>query len=350
MVALAAVAIGSVASVLVASGGPAAADPPRPTNFESRILSVDPPLDRAAVSIEGGDAFMVLTVEPGQEAMVPDYGDDDTERPYLRFMADGTVQVNERSAAASANDSRFGAADAAFDPEAEPTWRTVADGGTYAWHDHRIHLMVPDDMAVVDDRGRVDLGGPEGTWEVPLIVGGVDSVVRGELVRLDAPAPWPWYAVIVVLAATMLALVALAGPAPPWVWPTLLVLAAAAASCVSWVELSEAPEGSGASAVPLVIACASLVGAAIAVGARWLGPRAASLVLAGTALAASTLLWWGATRHAVLVSEILPSGLGPIDRAANAAAIGLGLATAVLLVWRPATLQVTTAPASSSED
>ena len=36
-------------------------------------------------------------------------------------------------------------------PDAEPEWEQIADGGTYAWHDHRVHWM--DDSSPSVDRG-----------------------------------------------------------------------------------------------------------------------------------------------------------------------------------------------------
>ena len=326
----------SAIAVLGLLGSPAGADPARPTNFRSRILSVEPALQGATVEIAGGDAFVVLTVERGHEAIVPDYGDG-TNRPYLRFQADGTVQLNESSAAASANESRFGTSSARFDPDAEPRWRTVATDGSYAWHDHRVHLMVPDDMAVVDERGRVDLGGEEGTWQIPLSIDGTETVVEGELVRLDAPSAWPWY-----LAAAVAALVLVGGVvalgAGRWVVSVALAITSASAAYVAATELSEAPKGSGASSVPLIIAGAALLGALGTTIATGMGSRGQPVARISTALAAVTLLWWGATRIEVFANTILPSGLDAVDRTATAAALALGAAVAVLLVWRPGLL------------
>ena len=77
--------------------------------------------------------------------VVPDYaaGEGTDARPYLRFGPDGTVEVNERSVAAAANESRYGT-----DRRADRGRRRapLADAwprdGRYVWHDHRIHWML----------------------------------------------------------------------------------------------------------------------------------------------------------------------------------------------------------------
>jgi hypothetical protein len=316
---------------------PVAADPARPTNFRSRIISVEPSTSAARVEIAGGDSFVVLSVEPGHEVVVPDYGAEGTDRPYLRFRADGTVELNEASAAASANESRYGSSSERFDPDAAPRWRRVAGGGSYAWHDHRIHLMVPEDMAVVDERGRVDLGGGDGTWQVPLIVDGSPTVVTGELLRMELPPTPAWYiGALTLLGFVVVALVR----ARRALWPVRVALLSvgATAAFVSFTELSEAPEGSGASAAPLGVARVAVFGAASTLLAPRLGARARSVARGGTALAAATLTWWALDRLDVLRFAVLPSGLGDLDRAATAAAFSVGLGTAVVLLWRPARL------------
>lgn len=345
-------AIGTLVAVvslaLLVDARPAAADPPRPTNHRSRVLSVEPPAEGVTVDIRGGDAFVQITVEPGHEVIVPDYGTADTERPYLHFQPDGTVRLNESSAAASANESRFGSADPGFDPDGDPRWRTVAEDGSHAWHDHRIHLMVPDDMAVVDHRGRIDLGGEDGTWEIPLEVDGVRTTVTGELIRVDPPSTWPWVLLVVMTASALLAGLVLAGSLARRLIGPVLVAAGATAAFVSATELTNAPAGSGASPLPLVLAIASTLGAAVATvampargadgteGSTVGDSRRRAVARGGASLSAATLMWWGVTRTAVFSNAILPSGLGSLDRISTSVALGVGAATAVVLMWRPA--------------
>ncbi len=322
-----------VAVVLVAA--PAGADPARPTNFSSHVLTIDPALDGASIEVQGGDAFLALAVEPGHTVVVPDYAAGPAVRPYLEFLADGTVRMNRHSAAASANESRYGSSDDEFDPDRAPSWRTVATDGTYAWHDHRIHLMMPEHLAVVDDSGRVDLGGPDGTWEVPLVVDGVDTTVRGELRQQAAPSPWPWYAVVALLALALVVGVGLLGKLPARLIGAVLSIAALAATVVSGIELGRAPEGSGASAVPPIVAAVALVGAVVALVAPRFGRSGVGAARAGTAAAAAVLLWWAIGRVDVFDHAILPSELGAFDRITTAVSLGVSLAAAGLLVWRP---------------
>ena len=128
-------------AALVAGAGPAAADPPRPTDYRSTVTAVDARGRRRR--------------RPRSWAATPSSSCGSTRatrswcratarsEPYLRFLADGTVERNLRSEATYLNEDRQGAVDlpAQADHEAEPEWETVADDGTYAWHDHRIHWM-----------------------------------------------------------------------------------------------------------------------------------------------------------------------------------------------------------------
>ena len=116
-----------VAGAVVASPSAAIADSARPTDFRSEVVAIDPPTPSIAVSIVGGDAFVLLRVDPGVEVEVMGYQSE----PYLRFAADGTVYENQRSPATYINGSRYGGGSI---PEgasaaAEPDWAEVAPAG-----------------------------------------------------------------------------------------------------------------------------------------------------------------------------------------------------------------------------
>ncbi|OWY59557.1 hypothetical protein B7486_73940, partial [cyanobacterium TDX16] len=129
----------SVGFVLVA--GPAGADPAEPGEYRSQVTGMDPEVDGVSLQVAGGDSFLELQVDPGVEVDVPGYEGE----PYLRVLADGTVEENELSPSAFQNRDRYGTEiPAQADAEAEPRWVEVASGGEYAWHDHRIHWMSPD--------------------------------------------------------------------------------------------------------------------------------------------------------------------------------------------------------------
>lgn len=317
---------------------PAGADAAVPTNDESRVLAVEPDTDAVAAAVRGGDAFLELTVQPGHTVEVPDYGAAGDGPLYLRFSADGRVERNERSVAAAVNESRFGDDRGAADPDAPAVWRTVATDGSYAWHDHRIHLMVSDRFAVVDERGRVDLGGPDGTWEVLVVVDGIETAITGELVRRSAPPAWPWYALAVATAAALVAVVAVARVGPTWTVAAALTVLAGLAVFVSATELGAAPRSAGASRVPVLLGAVAALGAVVAVVGSRVRARpgaAARAVRVGLAAAAAALGWWAVTRVDVLSHRILPSGLPVLDRATTALALGASVGAAVVLAWQP---------------
>ena len=92
--------------------------------------------------------------------------------PYLRFLPDGTVQVNRRSPAAYLNEDRFAQVEvpATRRPDARrragSRWR---ENGRYDWHDHRIHWMskTPPQPVREDESRRVKIF----DWSVPVVGG-----------------------------------------------------------------------------------------------------------------------------------------------------------------------------------
>lgn len=102
---------------LVAVDGPAWADPAAPTHYRSTVTDVrvdeldgrtsalEPEVDPTTidVAVMGGDAFMVVRAA-GRRVEIPGYDGE----PYVRFHADGRVEVNERSPAHWLNDARYG--------------------------------------------------------------------------------------------------------------------------------------------------------------------------------------------------------------------------------------------------
>jgi hypothetical protein len=172
---------------LAAVASPAAADPARPGNVRSEVLSVQPPTNDVTLAVVGGDAFLHLEVERGHEVAVPGYQGE----PYLRVRSDGTVEENLASEATYLNRSRF--ARVTVPPDAGPDkptrWHVVGHGGSYTWHDHRVHWM----------------GGGEPVqqvtpWQVPIVVDGHTVTFDGQYVRVDPPASWPWWLVAAALA------------------------------------------------------------------------------------------------------------------------------------------------------
>lgn len=329
-------------TLLGLAAAPAAADPPRPTNYRSTVTNVTPALPVGAeVRVIGGDSLIELSLPPGHTAVVADYpgSNEDEAVPYLRFDADGRVRRNVHAVATTANEARYGSTDRVPDPDALPQWETVATDGSYAWHDHRIHWMSPTAPRVVDDDGRVDLGGPDGTWTVPLVVDGRPTVIEGELIVEPAPATAAWMLLAVAAAAVTVGMGFRWGLRAGAAVGAGTAAAATLAAAATWRAV---PAGAGASVIPVVVAGVALVGGAVGV----VGTNRSRL--GAVAACAAALLGWGITRGTVLTRAVLPTTLAPtIDRVVTAAAIGVGLGLAVLLVAAPSRARAPAPPTTT---
>lgn len=314
--------LGLLAVLLSAS--PASADPAGPSDFRSEVTEISPDLGTVAATILGGDSFLELTVDAGHEVVVEGYQGE----PYLRFRADGTVEENRLSTATYLNDDRMGAGEipaevtaALEDATTEPEWEEVATGGTFAWHDHRVHWMAEASPPV--ERGE-RVGGDYDPWVVPLTVDGEAVEVRGTLTYEPTVSPLPWAA---------LALVLLGGVAWFGRGRGLRVPAAALAGAslvgvvVGRADWASTPDGSGNPllwVLPAVAVVAAV--AAVALAAR---PPGVIALLASVA----ALSGWALLRFEVLLKPVLPADVpAALDRASVAAALGLSVAAAYLAV------------------
>ncbi|MGH9227285.1 MAG: hypothetical protein ACRD07_00920 [Acidimicrobiales bacterium] len=313
--------VATVALVALVRARPAAADPPVPTDYRSTVDAIEPVADGVRAEVVGGDAFLELTVGRGRQVVVTGYQGE----PYLRFRPDGTVQRNRRSPATYVNDSRDATAEVpdSADPDADPDWETVADGGAYNWHDHRIHWMGSE---------RPDGAQPgEWTrpWAVDIEVDGTPTRITGTLALVDGVNPLPWVALGLAAAAG----VVIAGRRRPLVVaPVAVLVAAALATVVGWAQRADAPAGSGAN--PLLVAV-PLAGVAAAGLGITVGRRMGRRAVAATALAAAAAVaGWGLLRLDVLTKPVLPTVLDAwLDRAGTTLALGLALASAGLVIW-----------------
>ena len=315
------VALGGVlVGVVVAT--PASADPARPTNDRSTVVSVEPAIAGLIVTVEGGDAFLRVQAPAGHVVIVKGYRGE----PYLRFSRDGTVSQNLESPAVSLNSDRFGAGAEAddVDPEAPPRWSRVASGGDYAWHDHRVHWM---QMSMPP--GLENGVGLISEWRVDLEVDGHPVVVNGELHRLPARPPWGWLALAAVTAMT----VSIAG----WRRPALAAGSAALLGCalavaLGWADSSIQPLGSVETQTQSAwfLPALALLPAVTGLGLRRRRPAAAMIA---TALATATLAMWALGRLDRWSAAVVPSAVqSGIDRGATAVVAGLVAATGLLLV------------------
>ncbi len=170
----------------------------RPTNYETRVLSVRPQVPGIEVhAVDLGDR-LELRNTTGTDVVVVGYDDE----PYLRIGPQGVFE-NRRSPAVYLNRTRTRSASAPVpkraDPSAPPEWRKVSDDTTARWHDHRAHWMGNGDAPVVEaDPGATHL---VQRFEVPLRRDGLPTIaVRGDVRWVPGPSPWPWVGLAVALA------------------------------------------------------------------------------------------------------------------------------------------------------
>ena len=312
-------AIALAGGALLATPATALADPAGPTDFVTEIVAIEPPTEGFEASIVGGDAFVRLVVEPGHEVIVHGYD----REPYLRFRSDGVVEHNLLSFATYYNESRTGrdVDPALYDHDAEPNWEPIADGGAYAWHDHRAHLMG-------DRPPGLEPGDSLPANFVPLTVDG--RPVEVQVVTTLQPAPSLWPVLIgLVLGLVVVILGGIAGPATMNL--ALLVLSGAALG-VGLTQYLSLPSETQPSLTwwflpAMALACAVVV--VLVYG--W----SAMLRDALMAIAGLDLVVWALTRQSGLTSAILPTDLPFwLDRLVTAAALSGGIALTFATVRR----------------
>ena len=209
----------------------------------------------------------------------------------------------------------------AADANTPPEWEPIAEGGTYAWHDHRVHWM--EDASPNVDRG-AQVEGAYNPWRVPLVVDGARTEVQGILIYEETVSPLPYVGLALITAGSLVWLARGKGLRIP---AALLALVALAALVVGWADYSATPEGGGN---PLLWALPA-VALGAAVGAVALARRSAGVVLALAAAAA--LFGWALFRLQALLKPVLPTDLPvALDRSTIALALGTSVAVAFLAV------------------
>jgi hypothetical protein len=190
-------------AVLAAAAAPALAHEGNP-NYLSTVTGITPGADGVTVEVLNRDDRLLLHNTSGRDVVVEGYD----REPYIRLLADGTVQVNEDSKAHYLNDDRFGKVKtpASADSKGVPRWEQVDRTGRYEWHDHRMHWMSeqpPDAVKGVETRMKVF------DWSVPLEVGGRRGAIAGSLFWTPQQDGGPPAAAIAALVAFVLASVVL---------------------------------------------------------------------------------------------------------------------------------------------
>lgn len=308
---------------LLATAASAWADPPAPTDYRSQVEGLDPAVDGVTARIIGGDSFIELTVTPGLEVLVVGYQGE----PYLRFDPDGTVVENQRSPSKPLNDDRFGEGDlTGTDPEAEPVWEQVADGGTHQWHDHRTHWMQPDRPFGKEPGDRILEG------VVPLQVDGEDVNVEVSSTWVPAPSRLP--ALLGAVAGVLVGVAVIRWGRAVVAWPPVLLGASAAALIVGTWQVASVPAATGPPRSAWLLPALASVFAAAAAVLRHRG-TSDQVVAALGAVAGIELVVWGWLRREGLWRALLPTDAPwPVDRFVTVVVAVIGVVAAVDLLVR----------------
>lgn len=167
----------AVLAAALAAAPAALADAGSP-NYSSRLTSVAPGVKGLSVRVVDGDDAIELRNATGLNVLVPGYENE----PYLRFLVGGRVEVNVNSPAKYLNEERYAGVTVPkhASAKAKPRWEPVSQGGTYTWHEHRVHWMSTDRPPKVEasDGKRLE---KVFDWVVPLSVGGKRVKASGTL-------------------------------------------------------------------------------------------------------------------------------------------------------------------------
>jgi hypothetical protein len=325
----------TVAALLVTIGAaPAAAHAvggAQASNYQTRILSIEPAVPGLTVEVADAGARLRLRNHTGQEVTVLGYAGE----PYLRVGPAGVFE-NRRSPATYLNRARINPAPPPPDASADapPSWRRIGDGDTVTWHDHRAHWMGaadPPEVKATPSRTQVVVPG----WQAELRIGNQPVRVSGDLRWIPGPSPWPWLAV----AVAWLLLVLAAGRQRRWpqllaVLTGLLIAADVLHTVGIWTGTSAS---TAAKAYASLGSWAGWVLGGLAIS-RLLGPhprRASIYLLLGAVLMADV---GGIGDLGSLYRSQLAVALpDPITRAlvATTLGIGVGLAISGLRLARP---------------
>lgn len=325
-------------ALLLLTAAPAGADRAEPSSYESIIL--DGGSDLIEARIVGGDAFLEITADDAVLVTVPGYTLDDPE-PYLRFLADGTVERNRNSPATYLNDDRFAnvTIPESASPDATPDWEVVADNGSYTWHDHRIHWMGVEPPASVRSANE-RLVFQE--WAVPLVVDGETVEITGELAWLPDRSP------VAPLAVGLLGAVALLGVwwFRPGFTAVVPLVVGGLALAAGWAVAAIQPEEAGGLGPDVILPVAAVLAALVGLvfhRRRW--PALVAAVMSGAVLAG-----WTVMRADALIRPVLPTESPALDRMATALAGGVGVGVVLVLVAMAAAPSLMASPKVQASD
>lgn len=308
------VAVAVAALIVLVTAPVASADPAGPTDYETSVVEIAPPVTGFEVNVIGGDAFIQLVAEPDVKVEVVGYGGE----PYLVFE-DGLVMENDLAPTKYVNENRYAIAEI---PEkasvsADPLWVEVSSNGTYSWHDHRTHWMNPQPPPGAEPGEQILEG------VVPLVVDGVEVDVTVVSVLQPTPAIWPG----VVGLAMGLGLGYLAWARGDGRTASLTIIGLAlAALAVSLAAFVAVPTETAPSVVHWLVPLTS-----VALGLWAL--RSSHLVAMLLGLASLELLIWSIVRRDWMTAPILPTTLPFwVDRFVTGAVMAGALVVTVEMV------------------
>lgn len=282
-----------------------------PTDWSSRVTSIEPTRDLVELDIIGGDAMARLTAAPGHQVMIRGYENE----PYLRIDPDGSVWENLRAPSCSLNRTETGTTvDPTADATAEPEWRRIGSDGVALWHDHRVHPM----PGVTEDQD----------WTIALTVDGASTTIHGRLERLPSHSP---VIELVLSMVVMLGVLAVGWRSPARSSRITALVASAIGSTIAVADWLRTPAGLDPNWAPTIVMVLALV-LAIAGSterARRSARALAALLAASLALTAGWVVW----SVPALTAAFVPGAFtAPVTRAAISLVAGLVLCGAVLLV------------------
>lgn len=289
----AALAAAIVAITLLFAGGTAHADPAGPTDYRSEILSIEPDTGAVSIDVVGGDSFVRLRADPGTEVMVLGYFGE----PYLWFLPDGEVRENRNSPTTYQNEDRYGADAPDFaTADAEPDWATVAESGSFAWHDHRAHWMQPIRPAGQEPGDRIL------EQVIPISVDGSDVSVT--VVSTWQPEPSMLPAVLGLLGGVLTVVGAAWWSGREPAWAVALAPVALAATLAGWWQFRSLPPETDPRLVWALLPTLALAAVVVALPLRSRSPFAAH---AAGLVASGELLVWAFVKRDGLTAAIVPT-------------------------------------------
>jgi hypothetical protein len=180
---LRALAFAALAAAAIATNAWAHAGNP---NYRSVPQGVSPATPGLSVDVLNFDDRLEITNKTGKPITIFGYDHE----PYARLLANGTVQVNQRSPANYLNDDRYAQAKvpASANPKAPAQWKTLDATGRFDWHDHRIHWMSTALPPQVKNKARKT---KIFDYRVPIQVGSQRAAITGTLYWVPEASGFP---------------------------------------------------------------------------------------------------------------------------------------------------------------